>query len=93
MCEDISIKRKNCGIGELSLWKAHDFSGVIKGKTPHRSDDAIFYQGIQWNKPWWNTYNTWQLQDVKTGTNGQKENPLHHVIPSQIMSGVCLHQC
>lgn len=75
MCEDISIKKKNCGIGELSLWKAHDFSGVVKGRTPRRSDDAIFYQGVQWNKPFWNTYNTWQLQEVRVGTK-QRENPL-----------------
>lgn len=85
MCEDVSIKKQNCGIGELSLWKAHDFSGVIKGKTPRNSDDALFYQGVQWNKPWWNTYDTWQLQDIKTGV--LKEDPLSieaHRIASEI---------
>lgn len=76
MCEDVSIKKQNCGIGELSLWKAYDFSGVIKGRTPRKSDDALFYQGVQWNKPWWNTYNTWQLQDLRTGVKEPIENPL-----------------
>lgn len=63
-CQDISINRPNCGIGELSLWKAHDYSGVIKGRTPNDSKSAIFFEGIQWNKPWWNTYDTEQIQDL-----------------------------
>ncbi len=76
MCEDISIKKQNCGIGELSLWKAHDFSGVVKGKTPKNSEDAIFYQGVQWNKPWWNAYSTWEIQELGTGIEEKKEDPL-----------------
>ena len=74
ICEDISIARPKCGIGELSLWKAHDFSGIVKGITPHSSGEAMFYQGVQWNKPWWNTYNTWELQDVEVKV---KSNPAH----------------
>lgn len=87
MCEDVSIKKQNCGIGELSLWKAHDFSGVIKGKTPRNSDDALFYQGVQWNKPWWNTYSTWKMQELGAGTKEPKEDPLSieaHRIASEI---------
>lgn len=63
-CQDISINRPKCGIGELSLWKCHDFSGVVKGKTPNKSEDSIFHQGIIWNKPWWNVFDTEQIQEV-----------------------------
>lgn len=73
MCEDVSIKKQHCGIGELSLWKAYDYSGVVKGRVPQRnSDDAIFYRGVQWNKPWWNTFSTWEIQDVAIKTKQEK---------------------
>lgn len=73
MCEDVSISRPKCGIGELSLWKAHDFSGIVKGKTPRNSEDAVFYRGVQWNKPWWNTFSTFEIQDVEMVLSSEKD--------------------
>lgn len=72
MCEDVSISRPKCGIGELSSWKAYDFSGIVKGKTPRNSDDAVFYRGVQWNKPWWNTFSTFEIQDIEIKTRQEK---------------------
>jgi len=66
MCQDVSINHPHCGVGELSSWKAHDFSGMVTGKNPRNSKDAVFYEGVQWNKPWWNTFDTFEIQDKVT---------------------------
>lgn len=76
MCEDVSISKPNCGIGELSLWKAHDFSGIVKGKSPNNSADAVFYQGVQWIKPWWNTCNTWEIQPKEASAKDQQKEAM-----------------
>lgn len=58
VCNDVSVSRRGCGIGELSLWKAYDAHGLVTGQL----QNPVFYQGIIWNKPWWNSFSTWQLQ-------------------------------
>ena len=63
-CSDAAITNPKCGIGELSTWKAYDFSGIVKGKAHTSTKDMLFYEGIESNKPFWNTYNSWELQDV-----------------------------
>lgn len=63
-CSDISINHPNCEIGALSAWKAYDFSGIVKGKSHSNTKDMLFYQGVESNKPFWNTYSTWEIQDV-----------------------------
>lgn len=73
-CEDISITKPHCGVGELSSWKAHDYSGIVKGKAPHTSKEAVFYEGVEWNKPWWNIFDTEQIQEVGVGQVEQAPN-------------------
>ena len=85
-CADISITNPRCEIGALSKWMAYDFSGIVKGKSHRNTKDMLFYEGIESNKPFWNTYNTWEIQDVKPD---QKENPLQSeakVIANEIAS-------
>lgn len=67
-CNDLSITNPRCLIGSLSKWKAYDFSGIVKGKSHSNNKDMLFYEGIESNKPFWNTYNTWEIQDVSTAT-------------------------
>jgi len=71
LCEDVSINRPKCDIGAYSRWRAHDFSGIVKGRTFSKSDDNIFYRATIWNKPWWNTYSTWELQEVGVGAEAE----------------------
>jgi len=59
VCNDVSVTKRNCGIGELSLWKAYDVHGLVTGQL---NKNPVFYQGIIWNKPWWNSFSTWKLQ-------------------------------
>jgi len=63
-CMDISITHPNCEIGALSAWKAYDFSGIVKGKSHRNTKDMLFYEGVESNKPFWNTFSTWEIQDV-----------------------------
>jgi len=72
-CSDISITNPNCGIGELSKWQAYDFSGIVKGKSHRNTKDMLFYEGIESNKPFWNTYSTWEIQDVKSATRQDEQ--------------------
>jgi len=76
LCEDVSISRPNCDIGAYSRWEAHDFSGIVKGRTFNNSKDNIFYRATIWNKPWWNTYNTWQMQEVGVGVDNKPKGEL-----------------
>lgn len=76
ICQDVSINKPKCGIGELSLWKCHDYSGIVKGKVPNKSEAAIFYEGIQWNKPWWNTFDTEEIQEVAVASKEEEPDPL-----------------
>jgi len=73
LCEDVSISKPNCDIGAYSRWKAHDFSGIVKGRTFPNSDENVFYRGTMWNKPWWNTFDTWQLQEAGAGKSKEQE--------------------
>jgi len=63
-CSDISINNPNCEIGALSAWKAYDFSGIVKGKSHRNIKDMVFYEGVESNKPFWNKYSTWEIQDA-----------------------------
>ena len=63
-CEDLAITNPRCEIGSLSKWKAYDFSGIVKGKSHRNQKDMLFYEGIESNKPFWNTYSTWEIQDA-----------------------------
>lgn len=59
VCNDVSVVRRGCGIGELSHWKAYDAHGLVTGKL---NKNPVFYEGVIWNKPWWNSFSTWKLQ-------------------------------
>lgn len=72
-CSDISISQHNCGIGELSRWVAYDMSGVVQGKTPTSAQDGQFFTGVCWNKPWWNAFDTTQMQGMKKEEQPQEE--------------------
>jgi len=67
-CADISITNPRCEIGALSKWQAYDFSGIVKGKSHRNTKDMLFYQGIESNKPFWNSYSTWEIQDIAAPT-------------------------
>lgn len=62
VCNDVSVTKRNCGIGELSMWKAYDAHGLVTGQL---NKNPIFYEGIIWNKPWWNSFDTWKLQGTE----------------------------
>ena len=64
---DVSITHPKCEIGALSVWKAYDFSGIVKGKFHNTVQDMLFYEGVESNKPFWNTFSTWEIQDVGLG--------------------------
>lgn len=71
-CEDVSISKPNCDIGAYSRWRAHDFSGIVKGKVESKKGESIpFFSATMWNKPWWNMYSTWQLQEVGIGESNK----------------------
>jgi len=72
-CSDVSVTNPHCGIGELSKWKAYDFSGIVKGKSHRNTKDMLFYEGIESNKPFWNTYSTWEIQDVKSAARQDEQ--------------------
>lgn len=67
-CSDLAITNPKCEMGKFSKWKAYDFSGIVKGTSHRNTKDMLFYEGIESNKPFWNTYNSWELQDVKSAT-------------------------
>jgi len=73
-CNDLSITNPKCEIGSLSKWKAYDFSGIVKGKTHGNSKDMLFYEGVESNKPFWNSYSTWEIQDVNANTRKDEQN-------------------
>lgn len=57
-------KSKPNGPGELTELKCYDYSGVLLGKSPNSQKEAEFAKTTILNKPWWNIYNTWQLQGI-----------------------------
>jgi len=61
-CKDVSPNNEP---GQYSLWKAYDMSGMIREDLPHEKAKVPFYTGVSFNKPWWNSYNTWQLQGAE----------------------------
>jgi len=66
VCNDVSVVRRNCGIGELSSWKAYDVHGLVTGQL---NKNPVFYEGVIWNKPWWNSFSTWKLQGTEEYDN------------------------
>ena len=83
-CADISITNPKCGIGELSKWMAYDFSGIVKGKSHHNTKDMLFYEGVESNKPFWNSYNTWEIQDVKAASKQDEQQEEAELIAAEI---------
>jgi hypothetical protein len=64
-CADVSLLpgHRNVGVGELTLCKYYDYSGVVTGDIKSRKGFIEpFFECIVANKPWWNSFNTWQLQ-------------------------------
>ena len=70
VCNDVSVTKRNCGIGELSSWKAYDVHGLVTGQL---NKNPVFYQGVIWNKPWWNSFSTWKLQGADEIDNKLEE--------------------
>jgi hypothetical protein len=64
-CSDVSIANPYCGIGELSKYICYDYSGMINDRMPDNHFNGVFEENIIWNKPWWNSFSTWQLQGMK----------------------------
>jgi hypothetical protein len=87
-CSDVSITRPNCEIGALSIWKAYDFSGIVKGTTHRSTKDMLFYEGVESNKPFWNTYSTWEIQDATTPTKQDKRQAEADRIAAEIAEGM-----
>lgn len=58
VCQDLAIENPKCGIGELSQWKVHDYTGAKEKGNTLLATEKI------WNKPWFNTYDSWQLQGM-----------------------------
>jgi len=80
-CTDIS---KTNGLGELTQIDMYDYSGVILGKTPGTQQESLFYNTVVKNKPWWNIYNTWQLQ----GINANEEEERDFAVPPDVASKI-----
>lgn len=77
-CADLSLMpgHHHAGAGELSLIKYYDYSGQVTGKVSvEKGWMNPFWQGIVWNKPWWNTFSTWQLQGIEEAVS-QKEGAI-----------------
>lgn len=83
-CTDMSITNPKCEIGKFSKWQAYDFSGIVKGKSHRNTKDMLFYEGVESNKPFWNTYNTWEIQDVKSATKQDEKQEEAEVIAAEI---------
>lgn len=83
-CSDMSITNPKCGIGELSKWQAYDFSGIVKGKSHRNTKDMLFYEGIESNKPFWNTYSTWEIQDTKSASRQDEQQAEAERIAAEI---------
>ena len=69
-CRDASLEKnkRNNLIGDTSIWRIHDLSGT-SGKfnydfeLKHRYlTDYLVWIGYVWMRPWWESYNTEQLQ-------------------------------
>lgn len=76
-CTDVSLlpKHHNVGVGELTLCKYYDFSGIVTGQiSVNRGFIEPFWQGVFANKPWWNSFSTWQLQGMEEETE-EEVNP------------------
>lgn len=65
LCKDMSlVPEKKCGVGEISYWRVHDTSGIKTGELAKTTEDMIIAEWYVWNKPWWNSFDTWQLQGI-----------------------------
>jgi hypothetical protein len=74
VCQDLSLMdgHRNCGRGELSYWKCHDYSGIVVGEGPLEGKDKWrpFWEGTVFNKPWWNSFDTHQMQGLDDEMHG-----------------------
>lgn len=77
-CMDVSLmpKHHNVGVGELTLCKYYDYSGMVTGR---QDDNARFLEPfrsfIVANKPWWNSFNTYELQLLDDENDTRESEP------------------
>jgi hypothetical protein len=65
MCKDQSlVVGSKCGVGEISSWRVHDTSGIKTGELAKTVEEMIVAEWYIWNKPWWNSFDTLQLQGI-----------------------------
>lgn len=83
-CSDLAITNPKCEMGKFSKWKAYDFSGVVKGESHRNTKDMLFYEGVESNKPFWNTYNSWEIQDIKATTRQDEQQEEAERIAAEI---------
>lgn len=66
-CRDLFTMNHQGHPGERSWWKVYDMSGLILGESPQKQSevsDFIVWEGSFWLKPWWEAYNSFELQGV-----------------------------
>lgn len=75
VCDDFSMISPKYKLGEWSRWAANDLSGVVTGFIDNNNDpnSSVFYRSRECNKPWWNCYSTWQIQEVGAGDSEEAE--------------------
>lgn len=64
-CTDLSLLNPKVGMGQWSHWKVTDFSGMVQ--KPDNNNYAVIYAGNEYNRAWWNSYSTFEIQDVGAG--------------------------
>lgn len=66
-CRDASLVQgqHNCGEGEMSQWTVFDTTGMVVGENPRGMEDMIIDRATILNKPWWNAFDSFQLQGLE----------------------------
>ena len=70
ICKDTALtpsgREYGADIGNFTFLDVFDYSGVYTGEIYHSGDKPL-WTGILWIKPFWNTYNTYQMQGMDGG--------------------------
>jgi len=80
-CKDMAMsggQPKRGDIGRRSQWKMHDMSGLVTGEVTHSDNTKSqtvpsFNEKVFWNTPFWNCYDTAQMQKREKFTRDQEE--------------------
>lgn len=71
-CRDAFFSQESKAVGERSIWKIYDNSGLVMGETPrlrfdYQIDELIIGEITFWNKPFWTCYDSYEIYGLPDG--------------------------